>query len=231
MSESDEREGLSFYTLDDLQELSGFDRRTIAYYVQIELLPRVGRRGRRTRYPKTFLDRLLVIRRLRNLEENGEISPLNLSEMKVILDQLSEQMIEELASGKEPLHAIDFRFGDQGKMPYISNNIINNSYLDVSKDRFTELRRARSKNYSLNNISNHANYKEVAHYKKADSIAQMFSDLDQIANNNRCSDDSSPQQWTRMEVTPNISIAVRGLDETDNSKFKRLVELLITSIG
>ena len=40
------------YTARELEEETGFDRRTIAYYVQEGLLPRVGRRGPRTRYPE-----------------------------------------------------------------------------------------------------------------------------------------------------------------------------------
>ena len=36
------------YTAAELQRETGFDRRTIAYYVHEGLLPKVGRRGSRT---------------------------------------------------------------------------------------------------------------------------------------------------------------------------------------
>ena len=62
------------YTAKELERETGVDRRTIAYYVQEGLLPKVGRRGRRTRYPGLFRDRLLFIRRVREAEEAGEVS-------------------------------------------------------------------------------------------------------------------------------------------------------------
>ena len=37
------------FTAEELERETGFDRRTIAYYVQEGLIPRVGRRGPRTR--------------------------------------------------------------------------------------------------------------------------------------------------------------------------------------
>ena len=42
--------GPKTYTLRQLVELSGFDKRTIAYYIQEKLLIGAGRRGPRTRY-------------------------------------------------------------------------------------------------------------------------------------------------------------------------------------
>ena len=53
------------YTTAELQRETGFDRRTIAYYVHEGLLPKVGRRGSRTRYPKLVRDRLLFVRAVR----------------------------------------------------------------------------------------------------------------------------------------------------------------------
>ncbi len=60
------------YSIAELEKLSGFDRRTIVYYIQEGLLPKVGRRGRLTRYPQKVVDRLLFIKLLREAEESGE---------------------------------------------------------------------------------------------------------------------------------------------------------------
>ena len=65
------------YTLDEIEERTGFDKRTIAYYVQEDVLPKVGRRGPRTRYPQLFLDRLLFIKRVRDLQDTGRILRLD----------------------------------------------------------------------------------------------------------------------------------------------------------
>ena len=78
------------YTAAELERETGFNRRTIAYYVQIRLLPKVGRRGSRTRYPKLFRDRLLFIRKVREAERTGQLQPVSLR--ATIWDKIFEQV-------------------------------------------------------------------------------------------------------------------------------------------
>ncbi len=92
--------GVPSYTVGELEEETGFDRRTIAYYVQEELLPRVGRRGRRTRYPRLVRDRLLFIRRVREAEEAGTVPPVSLSEMRKIFERVPQALIAAVADGR-----------------------------------------------------------------------------------------------------------------------------------
>ena len=70
------------YTAAELQRETGFDRRTIAYYVHEGLLPKVGRRGSRTRYPKLIRDRLLFIRAVREAEQRGTVAPVSLRDLR-----------------------------------------------------------------------------------------------------------------------------------------------------
>jgi len=79
------------YTLRELVARSGFDKRTIAYYIQESLLPRVGRRGRSTRYPEEFLDRLMFIRRVRDLQDAGGLRAVTLSEIRQVIDGQSAE--------------------------------------------------------------------------------------------------------------------------------------------
>ncbi len=65
----------------ELETESGIDKRTIAYYVQEGLLPKVGRRGPRTRYPQEILDRLMFIRRVRELQDAGSLRAVTLREI------------------------------------------------------------------------------------------------------------------------------------------------------
>jgi DNA-binding transcriptional MerR regulator len=88
------------YTIEQLEQESGFDRRTIAYYVQEGLLPKIGRRGPRTRYPRLFLDRLLFIRRMRELQEEGRTGTMTLAEIRVLLEEMSEHELAEVAAGR-----------------------------------------------------------------------------------------------------------------------------------
>ena len=86
------------YTARELERESGFDRRTIAYYVQEGLLPKVGRRGPRTRYPQLFLDRLLFIRRVREAEEEGTVPPLSLSDLRDLFRRIPPSIIARVAA-------------------------------------------------------------------------------------------------------------------------------------
>ena len=88
------------YTAKELERETGVDRRTIAYYVQEGLLPKVGRRGRRTRYPKLFRDRLLFIRRAREAEEEGDVSPVSLKDIRKVFERVPPALIAGVADGR-----------------------------------------------------------------------------------------------------------------------------------
>ena len=91
------------YTTKELEHDTGFGRRTIAYYIQEGLLPRVGRRGPRTRYPELVRDRLLFIRRVREAEAESEIRPLSLGDLRELFEALPPGRIASVASGDTPV--------------------------------------------------------------------------------------------------------------------------------
>ncbi len=100
------------YTIDELVEATGFDKRTIAYYVQEGLLPKIGRRGRLTRYPRSFADRLMVIKRLREAEESGERPiPMTLAEIRGIFERIPSAELSAIALGDLSVDLID-QFAD-----------------------------------------------------------------------------------------------------------------------
>lgn len=70
------------YSLSELVAATGFDRRTIVYYIQSGLLPKVGRRGPHTRYPDECLTRLLFIKGVRSLQAEGQLLTATLAEMR-----------------------------------------------------------------------------------------------------------------------------------------------------
>lgn len=76
-----------------------FTRRTVYYYVQEGLLPRLPglRRGPRTRYPAEFVDRLLFIRRLQSEEA------LSLDHIRQVLTETPPETIRRVANGEERL--------------------------------------------------------------------------------------------------------------------------------
>jgi DNA-binding transcriptional MerR regulator len=99
---------LRTYTLAEIEERTGFDKRTIAYYVQQGLVPKVGRRGPKTRYPQVFLERLQFVKLIRDTQDRGEIGSLTLAEIRTMLERLPEEMVGDVVAGREPLQAVAF---------------------------------------------------------------------------------------------------------------------------
>ena len=94
------------YSIDEIEELSGFDRRTIAYYVQQGLLPKVGRRGPRTRYSQLFLDRLRFITKIRDLQDQGAMGTMTLADFRDLFRRVPEETITGVVEGTEPIPTI-----------------------------------------------------------------------------------------------------------------------------
>ncbi len=88
------------YTAAELQRETGVDRRTVAYYIHEGLLPKVGRRGTRTRYPKLVRDRLLFIRAVREAELRGTVAPVSLRDLREIFEQAPLELISGVADGR-----------------------------------------------------------------------------------------------------------------------------------
>jgi DNA-binding transcriptional MerR regulator len=100
------------YTLSELESRSGFDKRTISYYIQEGLLPKVGRRGPKSRYPEEVLDRLVFIRRVRDLQDAGELRAVTLSEIRNVLDYLPSLGVRTGKQASAPVEFIRDLFGD-----------------------------------------------------------------------------------------------------------------------
>ncbi len=95
------------FTLEEIEQRTGFDKRTIAYYVQQGLLPKVGRRGPKTRYPQLFMDRLEFVRMIRRKQDLGEVGSLTLADIRDILTQVSSETIAGVVAGERPLRLVN----------------------------------------------------------------------------------------------------------------------------
>jgi DNA-binding transcriptional MerR regulator len=95
------------FTLDEIEQRTGFDKRTIAYYVQQGLLPKVGRRGPKTRYPQLFMDRLEFVRMIRKKQDLGEVGNLTLADIRDILTKVSSETIAGVVAGERPLQVVN----------------------------------------------------------------------------------------------------------------------------
>ena len=80
-----------------LADTTPFSERTFYFYVQQGLIPRrSGRRGPGTRYPASFIDRLIAIRRLQ--KTHG----LSLAEIRLRLAAADDKTLSYVAAGGQP---------------------------------------------------------------------------------------------------------------------------------
>lgn len=106
--------GARSYSLSELVEATGFDRRTIVYYIQSGLLPKVGRRGPHTRYPDECLTRLLFIKGVRSLQAGGQLLTATLAEMRRALVARDAAGIRDLLDRGLPVEELTALFEDEG---------------------------------------------------------------------------------------------------------------------
>ena len=88
-------DGESRYTLDDLEKLVDVSARTIRYYTGIGLLPPPDERGRYAYYSDDHLQRLRLIKRLKDVD-------LHLGTIKRYVDSMTQGQIEALLVGPPP---------------------------------------------------------------------------------------------------------------------------------
>jgi len=125
---------LESYTLSELETESGFDKRTIAYYISEGLLPKVGRRGPRTRYPLDFLERLMFIRRVRDMQDDGKLRAVMLTEIRDVIDQLTADEISAAArkgSSVRWIREVCEKFGLAASESGIINNTERTTQLEM----------------------------------------------------------------------------------------------------
>ncbi len=181
------------YSLDELIELTGYDRRTIAYYVQQGLLPRVGRRGPRTRYAQGFLDRLRYIRRVRDMQDTGIMRAVTLAEIRVAFDDKTDLQIRKVASGNEAPRWMAEAGGE-------------------SEPAMSE---------ATARLIGPGERAERAAGRQADradpaQVKQLMTDLERRAiEGQQQQTQISAQRWTQVPITDNINLAVKGLRDKD----------------
>jgi DNA-binding transcriptional MerR regulator len=95
------------YSIAELTKLSGFDRRTIVFYLQQGLLPRPGRRGPNTRYPDECLARLRLVRGLKDLQDQGRCGTITLADMRELIAALEPYAIRGLLERNLPPEEIE----------------------------------------------------------------------------------------------------------------------------
>ncbi len=95
------------YSVAELSRHTGFDRRTIVYYLQQGLIARPGRRGPNTRYPGETLTRLQFIRGVKELQQRGELLNVTLADIRRALEARDAVGLQDLLDRSMPVAEIE----------------------------------------------------------------------------------------------------------------------------
>lgn len=201
------------FTVEELERETGFDRRTIAYYVQEGLIPRVGRRGPRTRYPRLVMDRLLFIRRVREAEEAGEIGPVSLSQLRDLFESVSPGLIERVAEGSYPARAA---VGDRGEPRHRGKPRYRRmASRRVALDRaWVAMDSSAAPEFVLSSPEPDAPASVQAEWPE-DSLREALAELQALARRGPGREAGAVEVWSSVEISPEISLSVRGIAQED----------------
>lgn len=240
------------YTARELEEETGFSRRTIAYYVQVGLLPRVGRRGPKTRYPKLVRDRLLFIRRVREAEGAGRVPATALRQIRDVFDGSSPQRIAGVADGRIAVTAELLSAPCAGTgSPLGTRDVAKRRESPAAFAAARARRAALSDRLMVREEAPHgfgeaagapadAEPDDAAHplpasRREVDSseLAGLLADLQSVAGRGVAAGDV--ETWSRIDIGPGVALSVRGVADEDAAALetvaRRLRDLLSDRLG
>jgi DNA-binding transcriptional MerR regulator len=90
------------FSIAELEEQTGFDRRTIVYYIQQGLIARPGRRGPNTRYPEDAQLRLRFVRGVKDHQDQGRCGTVTLADIRRMLGVLDSAALRDLVDRGVP---------------------------------------------------------------------------------------------------------------------------------
>ena len=217
------------YTLDEIEERTGFDKRTIAYYVQEDVLPKVGRRGPRTRYPQLFLDRLLFIKRVRDLQDTGRIGSMTLGDFRDVFEQLSANEIADLAAGRKPIEpvahgAYEPRLAAPAMASARQRAELMSKPLEEVLPPHTE---SPAEEWPAVEMPRYARAGvESPEPLAASRVGELLADLPRSIDARGSGEERPTENWTRARVTPENTIPARNLDRVASESLEELARLL-----
>ena len=244
------------YTAMELEEETGFDRRTIAYYVQEGLLPRVGRRGPRTRYPATVRDRLVFVRRVREAEEAGDVPAVSLRDLRKVFDRVPPALIARVADGEiavtpELVERASTRF----RLPGTRRATLEDRVLAregpppvseplrappsaPSDEEWLTLREGGEEEMPAGVAREAGDFAYGPEVREADGggaaaveLADALARLGDRAERRGGRSSRSLDTWTRIEVSPEIELSVRGIGEEDAGLVERVKRAMRRVMG
>ena len=240
------------YTARELEEETGFRRRTIAYYVQMGLLPRVGRRGPKTRYPKLVRDRLLFIRRVREAEVTGNVPATALREIGAVFEQSSAELITAVADRRiavtsdllsappavqgSPARTVDAAGGRESPVAFAAQRARWAALRDrlVVREEETGVVREAAAAFPDADMGDVLHASSPPRREVEDlELAELLAALEELAGREVAP--GNLETWSRIEIVPGVVLSVRDVANEDAALLEaighRLRELLSDEFG
>jgi DNA-binding transcriptional MerR regulator len=185
------------YALTELADATGIEARTIRSYIERGLLPSAQARGRGASYSAEHLTRLQVIQSLRRARPG-----ISLSEIRILLQQITPEQIHKLASGSitAAIRAID-------------------DFTQPSDDELTD------RTTDEGEVSTPIQSDQSAH--TLTGAERLLRLLHQVTGLTSPTPSSKMEGWQRIPVTPDIELSVRAEFAADQlAAFRDLAGLL-----
>jgi DNA-binding transcriptional MerR regulator len=186
------------YSLSELADLTGIEARTIRSYIERGLLAGAQARGRGATYSAEQLSRLQVIQSLRRARPT-----IALSEIRILLQQLTPEQIGSLAGGS--ISAV-VRAVDQSMQPDDFDSH------EAPSDDNGEVPRTIDWEWSATKLT---------------GAERLVCLLREVSGFTSPAPASKMEGWQRIAVTPDIELSVRAEFDADQlAAFRNLADLL-----
>lgn len=207
-------EKIDSFTIQELEELSGFDRRTISYYVQQGLLTKVGKRGRGTLYPAAFKERLLFIRAIRNLQDAGDLRAVSLAEITELMQSTSTEDLVRLRNGPNAAESIRSLFSE----PDWDTHGLATPVESITRGK------GQGKGKSDNGASR--NRRRSVTLNEVKTLIQEINSAACRPNSEKAEDVQRLVETTNIQIADNIMISVNNLSERHRKALINLANAL-----
>lgn len=107
------------YTMDDLTRLTGFKPRQIRYYITLKLAPGAGERGPNVTYGPETLDRLLLVKRLKEMQVQPTGRTLTLEEIRSTIESLGDEATRRMVADGMVMSIIDTEEEPEEAVPMV----------------------------------------------------------------------------------------------------------------
>ena len=192
-------ENATSYSIEELTEMTGFDRRTIRSFIEQGLMRGPDKMGRYAQYSQDHLVRLLAIKNMK------EMDGFSTGVIRTRLLTMSQDEVDQVALSPEE----SFRSSTTSATDYLKSIRAGSASIPVSVSAKEEAPPEDKKDTSRN------------------AIELLLLEFSNLSKGRSVRNKASAETWHRISVTPDVEISVRGLeDETDIARLTRIADHL-----